>query len=482
MKESLSKMRGAVSSLFLIGLFVAAAAPVRAGSVEDRINALEDELAQLKADQQDVKKEQMELKQDALAAKAAMPKFSYRKGSGLRINAADKSWGLRIRARWHYRLMFWDEDAIASEDFSQGEIRLRRLRQRFNYFWNNGFYELDIENTQGNDRGIEVQHGEFRVHFEKMNPYLPQLVIGPRVSTFFNKHDTNWSSSTGGLFDRSMFQDGAGIGAGSQNNAIGLFWSRIKIGSGRMRFQAIYSNQGLTNLADQDRPETDKKALHLAFHIEPFRKSKNKWLKGIDLGIGYQLDRIHPGESGRSFFRVRTTERTRLRLIELSSDLDPTSGRTYVTPGFGWKIGPYWLRTSLAWNRGDLETTGDVKGRMFKIVHELFIWSPKGFLTGTTSRPGSLMFFTGFERDDYDADNNGLRNCGPGGSSCESAYAYNFNIGAWYFIQRRLRVGFEFSRYTVNKIGRGASSLEGVSRGDKDVDFNSFDLGITFDF
>ena len=92
------------------------------------------------------------------------------------------------------------------------------------------------------------------------------------------------------------------------------------------------------------------------------------------------------------------------------------------------------------------------------------------------------MFFTGFERDDYDADNNGLRNCGPGGSSCESAYAYNFNICAWYFIQRRLRVGFEFSRYTVNKIGRGASSLEGVSRGDKDVDFNSFDLGITFDF
>jgi hypothetical protein len=483
-------MLGAVSSLLLIGLFVIAAAPVWAESLEERIKALEEEQRANREELTQLKGEQVQMRDAALAAKAKLPSFSYRKGSGLSINAADKSWGLRFRSRFHYRLMFFDDDAIANSNFSQAQLALRRLRMRIGYFWNNGFYELDIEDNRGNGRSIEVQHGEFWIHFEKLNPFLPSLVIGPRVSGFFNKHDTNWSSSTGGLFDRSMFQDGAGIGAGTQNNGIGLLWNRVRLGGTESLFQVIVSNQGMTNLADQQRPKTDKHAVHIGFNTQPFKKSKSKWMKGIDFGIGYQLDRIHPDvddddPESRDFFQVRTTERQRLQLIRLGSMLEPESPRHYITPGFGWKIGPYWLRTAFAWNRGDLNEAdggGKVKGRMWRIAHELFIWSPKGFLTGSTSRAGTIQLFTGFERNDYHADDNGLRRCGPGGSSCESAYAYNFNVGAWYYIQRRLRVGIEYSRYTVNKIGGGADALEGVSRGGHDVDFNSVDLGITFDF
>ncbi len=92
MKESLGKVLGVVGSLFLIGLFVVAAAPVWAGSLDKRINALEDELAQLKG-------EQMELKQDALAAKAKLPTFSYRPGSGIKMEGPKKAWSLRMRFR-----------------------------------------------------------------------------------------------------------------------------------------------------------------------------------------------------------------------------------------------------------------------------------------------------------------------------------------------------------------------------------------------
>lgn len=482
MKKELEILRAFLFPLVVL-LFLFVAAPASAGEVEERIKQLEEtqranaeELARLKG-------EQMELKKEAVAARDALPTFSYRPRSGVFIEAADKSWGLRFRTRFHYRLLTYpDPRAQDQKGFSQFDLALRRVRQRINYFWDNRFYEFDVELDFEPDRGIQLQHGEFLVHFNKLNPYFPTFTIGPRVSGFFNKHDTNWGSSTGGLFDRSMFQDGAGIGAGSQNNAAGLFWNDVPVGPGELLFQAIYSNQGLTNIANQERPNTDKKSAHIGFNIEPFSKLKNKWLEGIDLGVGYQLDRIHPGEDGRGFFRVRTTERQRLRLIEVARDLDDTSARNYVTPGFGWKIGPYWLRTAFGWQKGEFDTGGDVTGWMWRIAHELWLWSPKGgLLTGSVNTPGSVMFFTGFERVNYNADNNGLRNCSSTGGNCENAHARNPNVGLWYFIRPGLSVGAEYGFYNVNKIGRGADDLKGVSRGDR-VNFNTLEFGIRADF
>ena len=120
---------------------------------------------------------------------------------------------------------------------------------------------------------------------------------------------------------------------------------------------------------------------------------------------------------------------------------------------------------------------------MWRIANELFIWSPKGFLTGSTNTPGSLMLFTGFERVDYEADGNGLRACSSTvmGANCRRAFARNFNVGAWYFIQRALSIGFEYGHYHVNKIGRGAADLKNVNSGDS-VDFNTLEFGIRFDF
>jgi hypothetical protein len=471
-------------------LFVClAASSSAAGELEERIRTLEEtqranaeELAKLKG-------EQMELRKEATAAAAALPSFTYRPRRGLLIEAADKSWAVRTFARLHYRMMFWpDNTVVASSGFSQGDVALRRWRMGFNPSWQDGFYALDWEVDGGADRSIQIQKGEFHVDFSKLNVYFPTLVLGLRASAFFSRHDTNWGSSTGGLFDRSMFQDGAGVGAGSQNNAIALNWNDVPIlDTGTFLFQAIYSNQGLINEADLQRPNSDNRAAHLAFNLQPFSRTKDKWLRGIDFGVSYHLDQL--GDSGkglaasspattRNFFRVRTTERQRLRLIELSRN---AMGQRHLTmPHFGWRVGPYWLRTSFGHNKGEQVNGRGIEAWMWRISNELFVWSPKGFLTGSNTAPGSVMLFTGFERTNMRAADNGLRDCGTVGGNCTSAYAYNNNVGAWYIVRPGLRVGAEYGFYHVNKIGRGADDI-GKTRGSA-VDFHSIELGITFDF
>lgn len=491
MKEKIETLRVILPTIVFSMLFLSVAPGSWGESLEERIKTLEEvqranaeELARLKG-------EQMELKKQATEAAAALPTFTHRPRSGLYVEAADKSWGLRFRSRFHYRLLTWPDDkAEDSAGFSQFDLALRRVRSRVNYFWDNRFYEFDFEINVGADRSFSLQHGEMHIHFEKLNPYLPELTFGPRVSSYFNRHDTNWGSSTGGVFDRSMFQDGAGIGAGTQNNGIGLFWDEVPIGSGEMLFQAVYSNQGLVGLNDASRPKSDKRAVHIGWNYEPFSKTKSKWLRGIDFGVGYQLDRVHPDSEdsesdvdGRDFFQVRTTERQRLRFIRVNNSVKVGSKRQYITPGFGWRVGPYWLRTALAWNLGEMTDGSDIKGFMWKIHHELFVWSPKGFLTGSNSTPGSIMFFTGFERLDYEAENDNLNNCSSvTGGDCTRAGGYVSNVGLWYFIQRGLRVGVEYGRYVANKINSsGAGSLKNVSAGDR-VTFHTLEFGFTYDF
>ncbi len=197
-------------------------------------------------------------------------------------------------------------------------------------------------------------------------------------------------------------------------------------------------------------------------------------------------------------------------MIEVNEDLK--GARWYLTPGIGWKVGPYWLRMATGYNRGRFSNINGsrkkpgrgsmVRGNMWRVMHELWAWSPKGFMTGSHNRPGSIMLFTGFERTDYEAPNDGLRDCGAGTTTsttfvddpgtpgfdsdpvtttnqneCTRASAHLFTIGGWYVVRPGLEVGLEYGRYSVNKIGRGAADIKGVNPGD-DVDFDTFELGI----
>jgi len=116
----------------------------------------------------------------------------------------------------------------------------------------------------------------------------------------------------------------------------------------------------------------------------------------------------------------------------------------------------------------------------WRIMNELWLWSPKGMLTGSSRRAGSLQFNVGFERIDMKAPNDGLRACGGAdgsGANCTGAYVYNLNIGTWYIVRPGLSVGMEYGRYSTNKIGRFASVIDGTTSG-QSVDFDTFELGI----
>ena len=94
---------------FMLTAMLLAAVPAGAQSVDEKIKALEQELSSLK-------EQQIDLKKEATAAAAALPSFSYRPGNGLNIEAADKSWGIRMTIESHVRMYFMEgQDQYAAD-------------------------------------------------------------------------------------------------------------------------------------------------------------------------------------------------------------------------------------------------------------------------------------------------------------------------------------------------------------------------------
>jgi hypothetical protein len=91
---------------FMLTVLFLVAAAARADDVDEQIKALKDEVARLENSQAQIKAEQIEIKREATAAAAQIPKFSYRPGSGLLIESADKTWAFRTSLEANFRLEF----------------------------------------------------------------------------------------------------------------------------------------------------------------------------------------------------------------------------------------------------------------------------------------------------------------------------------------------------------------------------------------
>ena len=59
-------------------------------------------------------------------------------------------------------------------------------------------------------------------------------------------------------------------------------------------------------------------------------------------------------------------------------------------PGIVYNVGPYTLRAMASFERSEDRggTRGHKDGHNFLIGHDLYLWSPKGFLTGSATTPG----------------------------------------------------------------------------------------------
>ncbi len=473
MKESLRGIIGAASTLLLIGLFVVAVAPASAGEVDLKIKALEQELTQLKVEQE-------EATEASRAAAAKMPTFRYRPGSGLLIGAADKSWSINFRYRFHMH-MYNYTDGNDSDGFTTTDLFVRRNRWRQIMCWDGCFYELESALDLDTGDIATTQSLGLYFHFEKMNPVLPTLWVTDKGGQSLSYVVRSSSSSARVEIGRDVLDDGLKITLSTRQ--IGIGWINRPIGQGDF----LLSLQAQVGTDKNNKSTTDRKQLALKAGMRPWRKSKNKWLKGIKFGIGLQTTSFDARSSRSASVALRTMERIgRIRVFE--AETIGKGSHIYFEEGFEWKIGPYLFVVSGGQNRYESKSNSSGsghRGQFIQFANELWLWSPKGFLTGAPNKAGSLQLGYRFLRADAQ--------CGSGNPGCSSSNQMNRNhyyvneVNLWYYIRNKLSVGVWLmdnnaanvptDLQTSIKCSNNSSTTAG-----KSCDWQSVNLGLRMDW
>ncbi|MGE5214151.1 MAG: hypothetical protein ACM3NN_10715, partial [Nitrospirota bacterium] len=421
-KGGTMKKRFVKLALFSAVLF--AAAPVFAQSVDEKIQALEQELSQLKD-------QQVELKKEATAAAAAMPTFSFRPGNGVMIEAADKSWALRSSLEAHFRMLF--ESGISRVGRTSGEIMGRRLRPYFYYCVNNCLFEtevgLDLDgfgtgnaknslNTGGNSI---LQRAAVHINFQDLNPWLPTLDTGMDISTTGAAAiSRQGSSATGVQREYDLMTRNVSMNTGRAGQGINLRWDNRSLSGIGIPGRISRFSVAMASISEGDDGLSSFKDAGGNFDgylgINPFSQLKNKWLSGllVEFGAWFCNNRGYRGNIDNGCDRVRVQDHGdggRQALFDTGSDSVGKGWYRTFSPGIAWTVGPYRLRAMGMWLDAQDKATAastnsgrDKTAHNFLIGHDLFVWSPKGFLTGSATTPGSILVGYSFERNDLSCD------------------------------------------------------------------------------
>ncbi|TMA89079.1 MAG: hypothetical protein E6J74_25855 [Deltaproteobacteria bacterium] len=469
-------------ALSVLAVFLLAAGTVRAQSVDDRIKSLEQELLQLK-------EQQIELKKEATTAAQAMPSFSYRPGNGLNIEAADKSWGVRFTVETHFRYLF--ESGRDQIGRSNGEMMGRRFRPGFLYCVNNCLWEIEAtldldgwgtgnaKNSTNTSTSSILQRGAVNFHAENLNPWLPTVQFGMEVQNAGGGSlARQGSGSVGAQAEYDLLTRNNGFNTGRAGSGIVLNWddrSLTDIGiPGRIgKFQV-----GMSSIAEGDdglQSFTDRKDFNVYLSIQPFSQVKNKWLSGLtfEYGSWFCNHDNRARENGCDRFRIQDHgDGGRQTLFDTGAGSIGDGLTRAHGPGIVYSVGPYTLRAMGSFEES--EDRGGQRGKKrahnFLIGHDLFLWSPKGFLTGSATTPNSILVGTHFERADMSLGCNGST-----GIPCTAA---GLNIPAsalghlgqfhrnrillrewdlWYFIAPRMSVGTSVLWYDAANLRTGAN-------------------------
>jgi len=103
-------------------------------------------------------------------------------------------------------------------------------------------------------------------------------------------------------------------------------------------------------------------------------------------------------------------------------------------------------------------TRGRKKGNSFLIGHDLFLWSPKGFLTGSSTTPGSVLVGTHFERVDMSVGCNGDTDIPCSGGHLPQFHRNRILLrewDLWYFIAPRMSIGANVLWYDASNLRTG---------------------------
>ena len=487
---------------FLLAALVLAVAPAWAQNADSRIKALEDELVRLKG-------EQMELKKEAVAAAAAMPTFTYRPGRGLTMEAADKAWAFRVRQEFNVDMNF--QEGQDARRMGKGDLFGRRNRPFFHYISNGGFYEhelaIDCDGPGGTgEKCGEIQRAAFYVHFETMNPWFPKWQIGLDVPAAINTYDQG-STTTAATLEYPLVRRSNGVNTGS-HTGMGWVWEDLRApgglfpGTWNFHYYLVLNGMGSSDGA-QFNPQSDHVDHVLYFNVNPFSQSKDKWLNGIGASVSAFFgnpDERNTNNSNRRLRLESAVGRNRVTLFDTGTVLD-RGLHTYITPGVKYQVGPYKLLAAAgfdSWNSAHRGTAGAklgrpgqvgrIEGTYWKLINELFVWSPKGPLTGSTSTPNSLLMAWSFERDDASC---GRPNCDATVTATGAQFARNRvllrELDFRYFFQSNVSLLLGWQWYDASNVPTSQQVAIGCSknnalRAGKSCDWSDVTLRLAYYF
>jgi len=460
----------------MVATLLLTAGTVQAQSVSDKINSLEQELQQLK-------EQQIELKREATAAAAAMPSFSYRPGNGVSIEAADKAWGLRFSLESQFRMDF--EHGLDQQGRTNGQVYARRFRPGVFYCLNNCLWEMEAildldgwgngngKNNAGTGVGSMLQRAVVNFHGENISPWLPTVQFGMEAQTAAGGSlARQGSSSTGAQAEYDLTTRNNGFDDGRSGSGLVLNWDNkslrdIGIPGKLRRFQFAVAAVGEGD--DGTQTLSDRQDFNLYMSIQPFSEIKNKWLNGLTFEYGSWFCNVdaRPGvENGCNRYRIRDNgDGGRQLLFDTGSNTVGRGLTTAMGPGLVWEVGPYTLRAMASFEQShdDGNKPGRKRASGFLIGHDLFLWSPKGFLTGSPNTTGSVLVGTHFERA------NASITCETGG--CTGGHLPQFHRNRvllrewdlWYFIAPRMSMGVNLLWYDAsnldNRLGQAGYNL-----------------------
>jgi hypothetical protein len=470
--------------LALLSAVLFAAAPAFAQSVDDKIKALEQELTQLK-------EQQVELKKEATAAAAALPTFEYRPGNGLEVEAADKSWGVRFTIETHFRYEF--EHGRDQQGRTQGEIMGRRFRPGILFCINNCLWEIEAtwdmdgfgtgnaKNSLNTATSSILQRGAVDFHAENLHPFLPTVQFGMEVQNAFGTSlSRQGSGSVGAQAEYDLVSRGNGFNTGRAGQGLVLNWDDRELSGigipGRIgKFQVGMSSvaeadDGLSSFRDAG------KNFNLYGNIQPFAQLKNKWLSGLTFEAGNWFCNVDGRpqaqvDNGCDSFQIQDHgDGGRQNMITSG-----TLGKGWVFArgaGIVYNVGPQTFRLAYTKENGEDDggTRGHKKSRGWLIGSDTYVWSPKGFLTGSSTTPGSILFGTHFERAEISIDCNGSSGIpcaatGIGGGITQ--YHRNRVLlrewDLWYVLAPRMSAGINILWYDAanvrNEVGQAGYNL-----------------------
>jgi hypothetical protein len=318
------------------------------------------------------------------------------------------------------------------------------------------------------------------------------------ISTSVASAARQGSSDIGVQREYDLLSRNVGPNTGRAGNGFTLTWddrslSAIGIPGRITRFQLARAtiaegDDGLSSF-------TDKSDYGVYLGVQPFSQVKNKWISGLQVDAGAWFCNIddRAADNGCDRFRIQDSgDAARQTLFDTGGDSNGQGWFRWYQPGVTWTVGPYRLRGVYGWARA--EDSGGTPGGQKKangwlIGHDLFIWSPKGFLTGSPTAPGSILLGYHFERNDVSVD------CQP---NCAGGHLAQFHrntirVNEWgiaYFFAPRMSLLGTVYWYDAKNLRVGANQAchnlgvcsDGTARDGKGGDWVDGSITLRFSF